>query len=175
MLFTAIFILALLILSSLLSFFYPVGGTWERISEKNQSIWDRERAVLKQWGPLILGSQTVSGGIQKFFGFAFGPIVWLHRRDYGIQALINSGFPENIAKIVQGRVMLRMNLKLSADKLFLRGSATPFKVEFYPDSSEVKSIHTLEPTSRAYRRAELTPVSGSNQVPVNERAELSPL
>ena len=175
MLITAIFILALLVISSLLSLLYPIGGTWERMSDQNQSIWDRERAILKQWGPVIFGTQTVSGGIQKFFGFAFGPVVWLHRKDYGIQALINAGFPENIARVVQGRVMLHMNLKLSSDKLFLKGSATPFKVEFYPDSSEVKAVHTLDPTPRSYRRAELTPVSAPSMAPIGKQAELYPL
>lgn len=164
MLISAIVILALLIISSLLSLVYPIAGTWERMAEQNQSIWNRERMILKQFGPLILGSQSISGGVQKFFGFAFGSSVWLHRRDYGIQALINEGFPEPIAKIIQGRVLLRMHLKLSSDRLFLKGRATPFKIEFYPDSAEIKSIHSLPATARDYRRAELTPVSNSNLV-----------
>lgn len=172
MLIALIFILALLSISTVLSLVYPIGGTWERMSDLNQSIWDRERVVLKEFGPFVFGTQTVSGGVQKFFGFAFGPFLWLHRRDYGIQALINSGFPEPIAKLVQGRVLLRMKLSLSSDRLFLNGHATPFKVEFYEDASGIKGVHTLDPTPRKYRRAELTPISEPSMAPIGKQVEL---
>ncbi len=153
-----IIILAFLALGTVLSLIYPVGGTWERVSQGTQSIWDRERVVLKQFGLLIIGKQVLSGGYQKFFGIAFGPSIWLRRRDYGIQALKQEGFPEPIAKLLQGRVLLHLTLKLTSDRLFLKGYATPMKVEFYEDHSGIKSIHPVEPTPRTYRRAELTPV-----------------
>lgn len=159
MLSLGIIILALLVLGTLLSLFYPIGGTWERMPQGNPSIWNRERIVLKQLSIIITGKQMVSGGTQKFFGFAFGPFVWLKRRDYGLQALINEGFPEPIAKLIQGRVLLHLNLKLSSDKLFLKGHAIPFKVEFFQDGSGIKSVHKLDPIPRDYHRTELTPVT----------------
>lgn len=153
-----IIILVLLVLGILLGLLFPVGGTWERVTKENQSIWDRERIVLKQLGLIVFGKQIVSGGIQKFFGFALGPSIWLKRKDYGIQALMHEGFPEPIAKLAQGRVLLHLKLKLTPDRLFLKGYATPMKVEFYEDGSGIKSIHPVEPTLRTYHRAELTPV-----------------
>lgn len=161
-------ILGFLVLETLLSFLYPISGTWERISAENQSIWDRERVVFKQWGPIITGLQTLTGGHQKFFGFAIGPNIWLKRKDYGVQVLKQQGFPEPIAKIAQGRVLLHLNLKLSPDKLFLKGYATPMKVEFYEDGSGIKSIQPVEPILRTYRKAELTPVKESSLTAVGK-------
>jgi hypothetical protein len=163
-------LLGLLILGALLSILYPIRGTWERMSAENQSIWDRERVVFKQWGPIITGLHTLPGGYQTFFGFAIGPNIWLKRKDYGVQVLKQQGFPEAIAKIAQGRVLLYLNLKLSPDKLFLKGTATPMKVEFYEDGSGIKSISPVEPILRTYRKAELTPVSESNLATVGKPA-----
>ncbi|MEI6805425.1 MAG: hypothetical protein WCK49_02835, partial [Myxococcaceae bacterium] len=157
-----IIILSLLILGILLSLLFPIAGTWERVFEAGQSIWDRERIVFKQFGFVIIGQQVVSGGVQKFFGLALGPSIWLRRRDFGVQALMHEGFPEPIAKIAQGRVLLHLSLKLSADRLFLKGYATPMKVEFYEDGSGIKSIHPVEPALRTYRKTELTPVQQPN-------------
>jgi hypothetical protein len=158
MLISAIILLSLLVLGTLLSLLFPIGGTWERTTGENQSIWDRERIVLKQFGLIIMGKQMVSGGVQKFFGFAIGPSIWLRRKDYGVQALMHEGFPEPIAKLAQGRVLLHLTLKLTSDRLFLKGYATPMKVEFYEDGSGIKSIRPTEPTLRTYHKAELTPV-----------------
>lgn len=153
-----IIILALLVLGILLSLLFPVGGTWERTTGENQSIWDRERIILKQFGSIIFGKQIVPGGFQKFFGFALGPSIWLKRKDYGVQALMHEGFPEPIAKLAQGRVLLHLTLKLTSDRLFLKGYATPMKVEFYEDGSGIKSIRPVEPAPRTYHRSELTSV-----------------
>lgn len=166
MLALAILLLALLILGSILGLMFPIRGTWERMTDSNQSIWNRERMVLKQFGMIVVGHQTVPGGAQKFFGFAFGPSVWLKRRDYGINALKQEGFPEPIAKLVQGKVLLYLNLKLSPDRLFLTGHATPMKVEYFEDGSGVKNIHPVEPITRSYRRSELTPVSKEKLAPL---------
>ena len=138
-----IIILSLLVLGILLALLFPIGGTWERVFESGQSIWDRERVVLKQFGFMITGEQVVSGGVQKFFGLALGPSIWLRRRDFG----------------AQGQVLLHLTLKLSPDRLFLKGYATPMRVEFF----EV----------RTYRKAELTPVQQSGLVTVGHiRAEV---
>lgn len=161
MLLLLLIILVFLVVTTLLSLIFPIGGVWERLSTGNQSIWDRERIVLKQFGPLLIGQQNIHGGKQSFLGFAIASSIWLRRRDYGIQALIQQGFPEDIAKLVQGRVLLRLHLKLSPDHLFLKGEATPYKVEFYEDGSGIKSIQAVEPTLRSYRRAELRPVKES--------------
>ncbi len=120
--------------------------------------------ILKQIGFIVFGSQTVHGGKQRFFGFAFGRKVWLKRRDYGIPALEQQGFPKEVAKLVQGRVLLKLHLKLSPDKLFLTGDALPYKIEFFEDGSGIKSVSEVSPTPRNYHRAELIPTGSVSQL-----------
>ncbi|MBL4818300.1 MAG: hypothetical protein JKY15_03585 [Deltaproteobacteria bacterium] len=130
----------------------------------SQSIWERERISLKQFSFIVTGRQSVPGGEYRYFGYAFGPWVFLRRKDYGVKAVMSEGFPENVAPKIEGRVMLKLYFKLSSDRLFLNGQVTPYKIEFYEDGSGIKSATPQEPIVRNYRRAELTPVPEQAEV-----------
>ena len=145
-------------MTTLLSVVFPVAGSWERMSAPNESIWDRERIVLRQFALMVSGERDLVGGRQKFSGYALGPWVFLKRREYGKQILIQEGFPENVAPLIEGRVTLSLVLKLSTDKLFLKGYVRPYRIEFYEDGSGVKNCTIQSPVARSYRRAELTQV-----------------
>ncbi len=128
------------------------------MSAPNESIWDRERITLRQFAFIITGERDLPGGKQKFTGYALGPWVFLKRRDYGKQVLVQEGFPEHIASLIEGRVTLNLTLNLSSDRLFLKGYVRPYRIEFYEDGSGIKSAIIQDPVARSFRRSELTPV-----------------
>ena len=148
--FVAIFV-GLMVVGSVLALIYPIRGTWERMENGNQSIWERDRITLKQLGFIVWGSQNLSGGGYRYWGFCLGPRLYLNRRDHGFQLLKNEGFPEHIIPLVQGRILMQYRLQLSHDRLMLLGHGIPMKVEFFEDESRIKQIRPVEPVPRNYR------------------------
>ncbi|MBH1988785.1 MAG: hypothetical protein I8H75_04255 [Myxococcaceae bacterium] len=152
----AIFV-GLVVLTCLLALGYPLRGTWERVESGNQSIWERDRITLNQFGFLVWGHQNLPAGVHRYWGFCLGPHLFLNRRDYGFQLLKNEGFPEKIIPLVQGRILMRYRLRLSSDRLTLCGQGIPMKVEFFEESAQIKQIRPVEPVPRSYQRLELIP------------------
>ncbi len=114
--------------------------------------------MLRQFAFWVNGERELAGGKQRFSGYALGPWVFLKRRDYGKQVLVQEGFPEHIAPLIEGRVTLNLTLNLSSDRLFLKGHVRPYRIEFYEDGSGIKSATIQNPVPRSFRRSELTPV-----------------
>lgn len=147
--------MALFILWFLLALFYSVSGTWQRCDKASEGS-KKERLVLGQIGPFIAGRVETFGGHQVFWGYSLGPRVWLKRRDYGVAALMRQGFPKPIARDVEGQIMARYKLRLDADKFFLDGLFTPYKVSFTLKPPKVNAMQRLEPTKRTYRKVEFS-------------------
>lgn len=138
----------------LTSLFYSFSGVWERMDEVSPVV-ARERIRLAQFGPLVLGNCNVVGGQQSFFGFALGPALWLRRRDRGVPFLAREGFPEAIAKQVEGQIMARYRMRLASDRNFMNGIFIPYRVEFSLQPPRVTAMHAQAAVSRRYRRVEL--------------------
>lgn len=145
----------------LVSLLFNVSGTWERApSDPEQAEADRnpykatprERLVLGQFGPFVTGRRDVAGGWQEFGGLMLFRTLRLTRRDHGLRALTNQGFPEHIAKLIDGEVTGKLRLRLTAAGLLLDGSFTPQKVEFTHRPPRITARYFLEPTPRRYRR-----------------------
>lgn len=141
----------------LISLCYSVSGTWQRCDQFGHAEGNskKERIVLAQIGPFIVGRAETFGGHQSFWGYSLGPMVWLKRRDYGVVALMRQGFPKDIALDIEGQIMAKYKLKLNSDKVFLDGLFTPYKVSFTHRPPKVKAIQPLTPTKRTFRKVEL--------------------
>ena len=137
------------------SLFWKVSGTWERVltDADIEEGARRERITLAQLGPFVTGRRDVRGGYQEYSGIAFGPRVTLSRRDHGVDALSQMGFPDGVAKKLDGEVMARLKLVL-VDGIELRGTFEPQKVEFTHQPPRVTSMYFLPAKARSYRRVE---------------------
>lgn len=150
------------VLSTLL---FRVTGTWERdltVAERDSGV-PVERITLAQLGPLITGRRDVPGGHHEFSGWAFGPIVRLTRRDHGVRALTSLGFPEPVAKKLDGEVMARLDLRLRGGVL-LEGTFAPQKVEFTHQPPRITRAFFLPPQPRRYRKLDAVVVPVSDTV-----------
>lgn len=145
----ATLLLASLLLGSLFSF----AGVWERMDNMS-NFATRERIRLVQFGCVVLGKRTVVGGQQRFLGFAFGPALWLRRRDFGLAFLQNEGFPNGVAREVEGQVVAQYKLQLSQDHHFLEGVFVPFRIDFTAEPPAITAIKAQTPVPRKYRRIE---------------------
>lgn len=133
---------------------FRVSGTWERVltDEEKERGARPERITFSQTGPFITGRRDVTGGHQEFSGFLIGRTLKLKRRDHGVPALMAQGFPEPIAKLLDGEVMAKLDLRLTEGGTHLVGSFTPQKVEFTHRPPRVTSAYFLKPQPRSYRR-----------------------
>ncbi|MBN2362222.1 MAG: hypothetical protein JXR83_22410 [Deltaproteobacteria bacterium] len=153
---------AFVVVSIAISLVYNVSGTWERMpSEEELAAHDAdpqeptppaERVVLGQFGPFVTGRRDVAGGWQEFKGLMLGPTLRMTRRDHGVPALCNQGFPESIAKMVNGDITGRLKLGLTSAGLILDGTFTPQKIEFTHRPPKITRRYFLQPKSRRYRR-----------------------
>jgi hypothetical protein len=144
---------------------WRVGGVWERElspAEREAGALP-EQIVLAQLGPLVTGRRDVVGGHQELTGLAFGPVVRLNRRDHGVRALTGMGFPEPVAKKLDGEIMARLELKLRGGVL-LEGTFAPQKIEFTHQPPKITRAYFLPPQRRRYRRVDTV------TVPVEEPA-----
>jgi hypothetical protein len=139
----------------LASVVWRVGGVWERVlsAAERDAGAQPEQIVLAQLGPLVMGRRDVVGGYQELTGLVFGPVVRLHRRDHGVRALTSMGFPEPVAKKLDGEIMARLDLKLR-DGALLDGTFAPQKVEFTHQPPRITRAYFLPPQPRRYRRVD---------------------
>ncbi len=129
-------IAALFVVWLLFPLAFPVRGIWKRDDEE-------EFLEIDQFGPIVSGKRNVDGGNHMYSGFQTFFFVWLKRRDFGIPSLIAQGFPEAIAKKINGSVTARLRLWRSGRKLLV-GSFRPQRILF--DESTVRVM------SRRYDR-----------------------
>lgn len=149
-----------LVLWVVASAIFRVSGVWERDlspSEREAGAMP-ERVTLAQLGPLVTGRRDVVGGYQELSGLVFGPVVRLTRRDHGVRALTHLGFPEPVAKKLDGEIMARMELRLRGGVL-LEGTFSPQKVEFTHQPPKITRAYFLQPQPRRYRRIEAITVA----------------
>lgn len=154
---------ALWFLSTLI---FRVAGTWERVltDEEREEGLRPERLTLGQLGPLVNGRRDVAGGYQEYFGYMVGRTLRIKRRDYGVQALMAQGFPEAIAKQLDGEIMARMTYRLTGGGAFLEGAFLPQKVEFTHRPPKITDAYFLAPQPRSYRRVIPLPAEESVEV-----------
>ena len=111
----------------LLSFLVRISGIWVQEDERGQGGRRGQDTELElaQLGPWVTGRREVPGGIQEFSGFLIGKTVRLKRRDRGIDFLVHSGFPEPIARQVDGDVSAKLVLRLEDGGTRLVGAFVP--------------------------------------------------
>lgn len=129
--------------------FVPVHGIYRRTD-----VEEEEYLELVQFGPIISGKRNVDGGNQLYSGFQTFWWLKLKRRDYGLPALIAQGFPEIIAKKINGTITAR--LKLSRSGRVLRGTLIPQKILFDEATERVLSRRYEGAAGRAFEKTNLT-------------------
>lgn len=144
---------ALFVAWILFPFAFSVTGIWKREG-------DAEHIQFEQFGPIISGRRSVDGGNQMYSGFQF--FIWLRvkRRDYGLPALIAQGFPEAIAKKVNGSIVARLTLR-RAGKKRLVGSFTPMKIQFDEATVSVLGRHYEASQPRVFDLTNLSELPAS--------------
>ena len=131
----------------LFPFFFPVGGIWKREG-------DNEHIQFEQFGPVVSGKRSIDGGNHMYSGFQIFWWLRLKRRDYGFPALIAQGFPEVIAKKINGSIVARLTLRrASRDRLV--GSFTPMRIQFDGPTAQVLGRHYEASQPRAFDRTNL--------------------
>jgi len=182
---------ALVLFGIIVSFVFNVSGTWERIpiddepvqsdadgydydyeddddddDEYQYSLALNERLVLGQFGPFVTGRRDLPGGHQEFSGFMVGRTLRINRRDHGVRSLVRQGFPEVIAKLVDGDVTGKFKLTLVSAGLLLDGSFSPQKIEFTHRPPRVTARNFLVPKPRRYRRLTAKELAAEKVIPV---------
>jgi hypothetical protein len=139
---------------------FRVSGTWERelSPSEREAGAAAERITLGQLGPLVTGRRDVPGGYQELSGILIGSSVWLTRRDHGVRALTAMGFPEPVAKKLDGEVMAKMELRLRGGVL-LEGTFMPQKVEFTHQPPRITRSYFLASQPRRYRRLDAVAIA----------------
>lgn len=148
------------------TFIWRVTGTWERVltDDERADGAKKEKITFGQLGPFVTGRREVKGGYQEYSGLMIGRSVTLTRRDHGVKALASMGFPEGVAKKLDGEIMARLKLSLAEGGTFLVGTFEPQKVEFTHQPERVTGMYFLPGQRRRYRRVEM--VDATARVPV---------
>src|SRR5688572_18564843 len=87
-------------------------------SKSLRGVWVQEEdegwleILLDHSGPFVTGRCYVEGGHYEYIGFWTGGTLWLKRRDFGLQMLMNKNFPEPTARKLEGTVMGRFRMSL---------------------------------------------------------------
>ena len=154
------------------AFAFRVAGTWERVLTDDEIAQGQrpERVELAQLGPVVTGRRDVPGGHQEYSGYMLGRTARLVRRDHGVESLTALGFPEAIAKQLDGEITARLKLRLVEGGLFMEGVFIPQKVEFTHRPAKVTKAYYLAPQRRRYRRVEPARVGDEAPRLVEERA-----
>jgi hypothetical protein len=127
---------------------HPVEGVWRREDAPEELV------LFEQFGPFVTGKRNVEGGNHQYSGVMTFSRLKLSRRDFGIPHLISVGFPESIAKKINGSVMASITLHLaSANRL--EGLFSPQKILFDEPSVRVMSRDYQMPVARNYVRTDL--------------------
>ena len=164
------------------SYVFSMAGTWERVlrddevAEGNRT----ERITLAQIGPFVTGRRDIPGGHQELSGFSLGRSLSLTRRDHGVQSLVALGFPQPIAKQLDGEVTARLKLNLTGGGTTLEGVFIPQKFEFTHRPPKITGSTYLSPQPHLYRR--VTPIEAQvllqgalgEPVPLVDKAEAEP-
>ncbi|MBI2377367.1 MAG: hypothetical protein HYV07_25420 [Deltaproteobacteria bacterium] len=153
-------------------FLVPITGTWERVDEDRKP-GTVERITLVQFGPFVRGRRKMKGGFQEYSGYLRGRSITIRRRDHGVPFVVSQGFPEGVAKYVDGTVTAILRLTLSADGTVIHGTFTPQKIEFVHDPPKVTSRFFLTPTFRRYKLVSREPQS-TEVIEELEEAQKSP-
>lgn len=174
---------AFVVASILVSLLFNISGTWERMASEEELAAlhadpdapppPRERVVLGQFGPFVTGRREVTGGWQEFKGFMVGPSLRLTRRDHGVPSLCNQGFPEAIAKLINGDITGRLRLGLTSAGLILDGTFTPQKIEFTHRPPKITQRYFLQPKPRRYRRLTAEEMAAEREM-IARRLQQSP-
>ncbi len=153
------------------SFVTRIAGTWERVltDDEIEEGQRPERMELAQLGPFVTGRRDVTGGHQEFSGYLLGRSLRMVRRDHGVDSLTALGFPEGIAKQLDGEVTARLKLRI-VEGVYLEGVFIPQKVEFTHRPPKVTKAYYLEPQPRRYRRVVPIPVEDDARRLVEDRA-----
>jgi hypothetical protein len=72
-----------------------------------------------------------------------------------VVALKKEGFPEGVARKLDGSVLARYHLRLSGDHNFLHGRFKPYRVEFSLEPEQLTGVYAQPTVERHYRRIEL--------------------
>ncbi len=170
----------LLLLGVLVTLIFNVSGTWERIPTDTElaeiaanpyKTPPCERIVLGQFGPLVTGRRDVPGGHQEFGGFMLFRTLLISRRDHGVQALVKQGFPDPIAKLLDGEIAGKLRLGLTGGGLLLEGKFTPQKVEFTHRPPKITAKFFLDPVPRRYRRMTADELAVNEEMPAFDEGE----
>jgi len=158
-------IFAIVLIWVLFPFFFPISGIYKRDV-------DDEYIQFEQFGPIVTGKRNVDGGNQLYSGFQ--NFIWLSlkRRDYGLPALIAQGFPEVIAKKLNGSIVAQMKLRRRGKELV--GSFIPQKILFDESSIRILSRHYQPASLRHYARANLSELP-TLKVEAKKQENLPPL
>jgi hypothetical protein len=133
---------AIFVLWVLFPIAFPVSGIWKRDG-------DEEYIEVEQFGPIVTGKRSVDGGNHLYSGFQIFIFLWLKRRDFGIPALIAQGFPENIAKKINGSVTARLRARRASRQILL-GAFRPQRILFDEASNRVMSRSYEAATPRRF-------------------------
>ena len=144
---------ALAVLWVLSASWLRLSGTWERVLDDAEVVLGvrPERWVLGQLGPFVTGRRDVPGGHQEFSGIIVWRTALLTRRDHGVPSLVQAGFPEAIARLVDGDVTGKLSLRLY-DGVFLEGTLRPRKIAFTHQPPRITGASFLAPQRRRYQR-----------------------
>jgi hypothetical protein len=126
----------------------PVRGVWQRVT-RDASDARNDVIELAQWGPWVMGRREVEGGHQSFGGVAVGPWAWLSRRDHGVAALTQLGFPPAIATKIDGEVMAKLRVHKRGNELHVEFS--PRKFDFTHQPPRLTGATWIAAESRLYR------------------------
>jgi len=146
-------IAGILVLWALFPILFPVHGIWRRDNSQRNS--EDEFIEIEQFGPIVSGKRSVDGGNHLYSGFQTFIFVWLKRRDYGIPALIAQGFPESIAKKINGSITARLRVRRAGRKLLV-GTFRPQRILFDEESTRVMSRNYDAASPRRFMLTNLT-------------------
>jgi hypothetical protein len=96
--------------------------------------------------------RDVPGGWQEYSGLMFGRTLKLVRRDFGLENLKRSNFPEPLARKLEGDVFAELKLSLVQNGTELTGSFTPQKIDFLLAPPRITGRRWMPPVARTYCR-----------------------
>ena len=134
-------------------FIFRVSGRWRRFDDDEvrlKGLVPAEEITLLQFGPLIFGRSLVPGGHHSFTGYLWLRRLHLWRRDHGHMLFTRQGFPDVIARRLDGGVTA--HLLLDVDSTQLIGSFVPKKFSFTHRPPAITSVETMPGQQRGYRR-----------------------
>lgn len=138
-------------------FLLPITGQWVRDHEEGigtrSDHEETEQFYLSHFGPFVYGEGHRGDARYEYGGWILGRTIFLHRRDHGVQALMEQGFPKEIAKRREGQIQAKLRLNLERQDC-LTGSFIPRKVEFTHNPPRVVAVIDLHAQPRLYKRVD---------------------